>query len=141
MSELVRRLDDKIAELTDPHGFERRRLRVYVAGPISSGLFDGVNRGIAAGRKLFLAGLAPFVPHFDAFYFLPDGNWNSYLELDLEYISVCDAVWRLQGESKGADLECKVADELGLPIYFEEFDEYNDLLGYADDLGLAGVRK
>src|SRR6185503_12608413 len=99
--------------------FERRRLRVYVAGPISSNVFEGVARGSAAGRKMFLDGLAPFVPHFDAYWWLPEGNWNAYLEYDLEYISVSDAVYRLDGASKGADLECEVAKNLGIPVFRE----------------------
>lgn len=123
--------------------FERRRLRVYVAGPISSNVFEGVQRGVAVGRKLFLDGLAPFVPHFDAYWWLPDGNWRSYLEYDLEYVSICDAVYRLAGESKGADLECRVATEHGIPIFYEEGDEmdYRALLANAEMLGLRGIRQ
>jgi hypothetical protein len=128
--------------------FERRRLRVYVAGPISSNVFEGVARGSAAGRKLFLDGLAPFVPHFDAYWWLPEGNWNAYLEYDLEYISVVDAVYRLDGDSKGADLECRVARELGIPIFYENVLDappgnwgYRALLDYAELKGLRGKRQ
>jgi hypothetical protein len=125
---------------------------VYVAGPISSNVFEGVARGSAAGRKLFLDGLAPFVPHFDAYWWLPEGNWNAYLEYDLEYVSVSDAVYRLAGESKGADLEVRVARELGLPVFYEDADPselngysqrsngYQALLDYAELRGLRGKR-
>lgn len=136
--------------MADP--FERRRLRVYVAGPISSNVFEGLHRGNAAGRQLFLDGLAPFVPHFDAFWFLPDGNWRAYLEYDLEYVSVCDAVYRLAGESKGADLECRIAEEHDIPVFYEAPFEnqprtewskpsYSGLLAYAESLGLRGIRQ
>jgi hypothetical protein len=137
--------------------FERRRLRVYVAGPISSEPFEGIHRGFEAGRKLFLDGMAPYVPHFDAFWFLPEGNWNAYLEYDLEFVSVCDAVYRLAGESKGADLECKIAKELGIPVFYEQpfyategpkdvwkqrkYPDYSGLLRFAKRRGLNGVRK
>lgn len=116
--------------------FERRRLRVYVAGPISSNVYLGLQRGMDMGRQMFLDGLAPFVPHFDAFWFLPEGNWNAYLEFDLEYVSVCDAIFRLSGESKGADLECEVANDLGIPV----FTDYQELLDWATITGLNGVR-
>lgn len=118
--------------------FERRRLRVYVAGPISSDVFEGIHRGISWGRRMFIDGLAPYVPHFDALWYLPEGQWNAYLELDLEYVSVSDVVFRLKGESRGADKECAIAKELGIPVYLES--QYGNLLDYADQLGLAGKR-
>jgi hypothetical protein len=120
-------------------------MRVYVAGPISSDPFEGVHRGIAMGRQMFLDGLAPFVPHFDAFFFLPKGSWNAYLEYDLEYVAVCDAVYRLAGESKGADLECRTARELGIPVFYEDSEPgqsaYEELLDFARRRGLAGQRQ
>lgn len=127
--------------------FERRRLRVYVAGPISSNVFEGVARGSAAGRKLFLDGLAPFVPHFDAYWWLPEGNWRAYLEYDLEYVAIVDAVYRLEGASKGADLECRIAEEHGIPIFYESGkwwngqQDYGDLIRYAESKGLRGLRQ
>jgi hypothetical protein len=126
--------------------FERRRLRVYVAGPMSADMFDGVQRGIRWGRQMFLDGLAPFIPHFDAFWFLPDGHWEQYLTYDLEWVSVSEAVFRLEGESRGADKECAVAEELGIPVYYESGawssrKNYNDLLQFAAwNLGKVGVK-
>ena len=121
--------------------FERRRLRVYVAGPISSDVFEGVHRGFAAGKQLFQDGLAPFIPHADAFWFLGEGNWNAYLEYDLEYVSVCDAVYRLAGPSKGADLEVDVAIQLGIPIFYESRGEYGSLVRHARLFGLDGKQQ
>jgi hypothetical protein len=111
---------------------------VYVAGPISSSgeVFDNLHAGVKWGRRMMLDGLAPFVPHFDAWYFLPDGNWNAYLELDLEYVAVADALFRIDGVSKGADLECEIARSLGIPVFAE--DEYLDLLQMAHQRALAG---
>ncbi len=130
--------------------FERRRLRVYVAGPISSDPMLGVQRATAASRDLFLDGMAPFVPHWDTLWMLPDGNWPAYLEFDLEFVSVCDAVYRLGGESRGADKEVEVAKHLGIPVFYEDpyctydgeptLPNYLDLLSYAEKRGLTGVR-
>ena len=133
--------------------FERRRLRVYVAGPISSDVFEGVYRGFAMGKRMFLDGLAPFIPHADAYWFLGgevpgDQLWKSYLEYDLEYVSVCDAVFRLEGPSKGADLEVEVAKSLGIPVFYEASDKlpgafdtcYQALLNMAAEMDLNGVR-
>jgi hypothetical protein len=133
--------------------FERRRLRVYVAGPISKGdVFDNIVRAIKWGRRMVHDGLAPYIPHFDAFMFAwGDGTglnteeigWNSYLEWDLEWVAVSDAVFRVAGESKGADLECRIAEQLGIPIFYEDNGPllYDDLLLYAEMSSLSGVRK
>jgi hypothetical protein len=121
--------------------FERRRLRVYVAGPISSDPMRGIHRATEVSRQMFLDGLAPFVPHWDAQWFLPDGNWPAYLEFDLEFVSVCDAVYRLEGESAGADKEVDVAVSLGIPVFYEEDGDYDDLIDHANIVGLAGVKR
>ena len=40
--------------------------------------------------------------------------WYAY---DLEWLAVCDALYRLPGESVGADKELARAHELGLRVY------------------------
>lgn len=139
--------------------FERRRLRVYVAGPISKGdVFENVTNGIRWGRKMLEDGLAPYVPHLDAYLTLNaaapppvEGEesplWRSLLEWDLEWVAASEAVFRIHGESKGADLECRMAEELGIPVFREdEYEEgfgwgYASLLRFARyEKGLAGVR-
>src|ERR1051326_8071478 len=132
--------------------FERRRLKVYVAGPISKGdVFENGVAGVRWGRRMLQDGLAPYVPHLDAYMTLsaggapPEANsgdytlWNSLLEWDLEYVASSDAVFRIDGESRGADLECKVARELGIPVFHERFGRvggYEALLLHAQARGL-----
>jgi hypothetical protein len=127
--------------------FERRRLKVYVAGPISTGdTFENVHRAIRWGRQMVFDGLAPFVPHFDAFMLASaaDISWNAYLEWDLEWVASSDAVFRVSGESKGGDLEVAHAEALNLPVFYEhpalEQLSYQDLLTFASLKGLTGVR-
>lgn len=137
--------------------FERRRLRVYVAGPISSDIFEGVTRAIRVGKQMVADGLAPYIPHLDAFMFMhhEDGAWNSFLEWDLEWSTLAEAVYRLEGASRGADLEVKMAEELGTPVFHESPTVVRDrrttsgyrteggyatLLKYATEQGLRGVR-
>lgn len=146
--------------------FERRRLRVYVAGPISKGdVWENVITGIRWGRTMLRDGLAPYVPHLDAYLTLEPGQappedghstWNALLEWDLEWVSVSDAIFRIAGESRGADLECNVATKLGIPVYHEakhdaphnigrdydhDWPDYGDLLAYAKQVRMSGVRK
>jgi len=46
--------------------------------------------------------------------------------MDLEWLAKCDAVLRLPGESKGADIEKDYALSLGIPVFFS----IDDLLEY-----------
>jgi len=126
---------------------ERRRLRVYVAGPISKGdVLENVWHGIRVGKRLLRAGLAPYVPHLDAYMTLnaaanfvegaTSDQWRELLEWDIEWVLASEAVLRLPGPSHGADLECKVAIEHGIPVFYEE----DELMQYAKAKGLTGVR-
>lgn len=94
-------------------------VRIYVAGPYSKGdVVVNVREAILAGNTLRALGYAPFIPHLSMFWHLqiphPIEYWYAY---DLEWLEVCDAVFRLPGESAGADREVERAKELGLPIY------------------------
>lgn len=111
-----------------------RDVLVYVAGPISKGdLLDNVRRAHEAGMSLLKAGLSAIVPHGSCFWghtvtpcgkglaaeLSPHGTTHAdWLGVDLEIVRRCDAVLRLPGESKGADLEVGQALRLGLPVFF-----------------------
>jgi hypothetical protein len=131
--------------MSDP--FERRRLRVYIAGPITKGdRFENVTHAIRTGKQMVKDGLAPYIPHFDAYMTLggDDISWNSYLEWDLEWSNLAEAIYRLDGESVGADLEVKHAEEHSIPVFYETGDlrdnGYDDLLQYARSRNLTGKR-
>ena len=130
--------------------FERRRLRVYIAGPISGGdVWENVISGLRWGRRLLADGFAPYVPHMDAYMTLTPGAtteptvdpfpWGALLEWDLEWVTTSEAVFRLSGVSKGADLEVDIASQQGIPVFFEsDPGGYDALCRYARERGLAG---
>lgn len=94
---------------------------VYVAGPISKGdMLLNIRAGIVAGVELTKAGFVPYIPHLDfsARIFDPDTlDYETILRNDLAWVSRCDAVLRLPGESSGADREVKHAGALGIPVF------------------------
>jgi len=106
-------------------------MRVYIAGPLESGPDPAANvrRALDAATALLDAGLVPYVPHLTWF-------WNeshprpreTWLALDREWLSTCDAVLRLPGESPGSELEELWARELGLPV----FPSLGELLTWAE---------
>lgn len=117
--------------------------RVYIAGPIRKGdLAENIKQSDVAVRALMGAGIAYYNPmwscyaggctrwRFDSERGEPkvigaartDAHWpeiafENWMENDYSWISVCDAVLRLPGESTGADLETKFATERGIPVF------------------------
>ncbi|MGP8217341.1 MAG: DUF4406 domain-containing protein [Bacteroidia bacterium] len=83
------------------------KAKIYIAGPYSKGdIVNNVRNVFEAANKLADLGFDPYVPHSAHFWRLlfphPCKFW---LKLDKEFLLCCDAVLRLEGESKGADKE------------------------------------
>lgn len=115
------------------------RLRVYIAGPLSgSGDREtNVRNAVAAGKACIKHGLAPLIPHL-THYVDPDDSLTHqvWLDVDLPWVSVADALLRLPGPSKGADMEDERAAKLGIPI----FHSLHDLVRAASDYLKPGGR-
>jgi Domain of unknown function (DUF4406) len=92
--------------------------RVYIAGPYTKGdLAVNVRKAYEAANRLADLGFAPFVPHATHFWhMLFPRPYEFWLELDSEFLPLCEAVLRLPGASNGADGEVKQAKELGIPV-------------------------
>lgn len=96
-----------------------RRVRIYIAGPLTQGdIRWNVAQAIEVGNQLIEAGLAPYIPHLnyfqEQFYHQPYETW---LELDLEWLSACHALLRLDGPSDGADKEVAASHRMGIPVW------------------------
>lgn len=126
-----------------------RRLRVYVAGPYSSdnvmGVFKNMRKGIKKSMDLFTLGFAPFVPWLDYQFcfmdFNEELNIKDFYEYSLEWLRVSDVLF-VQGswfESKGTIAEIAEAQNLEIPIYYENDPDLgmdlNALLSYAKKEG------
>lgn len=99
-------------------------MRVYISGPIS-GTDDFIQRFAEAERSLKEAGYTDIFNPTDAerFKAQPPGSttWEEYMGEDLRELVLCDTVYFLKGwqHSKGATLEHKVAEHLGLQMLWE----------------------
>lgn len=93
---------------------------IYVASPYTIGdTFGNVIESIAAGSKLISKGFCPVLPllsHFHDIQYPED--YETWMKIDIEKLSRCDALLRLPGESSGADREVKFAEENGIPVYY-----------------------
>lgn len=92
---------------------------IYVAGPYTRGdVAQNVHNAIMVGDNLRAMGHVPFIPHLTHFWHMLIPHeieyWYAY---DMEWLEMCEAVFRLPGESKGADEEVQTARNIGIPIY------------------------
>src|SRR3984885_14282848 len=98
--------------------------RIYVAGPYTNGdVAVNVRNAYDAANRLADLGFAPFVPHATHFWhMLFPRPYEFWLDLDNQFLPVCQAVLRLPGPSSGADKEVLLAQERGIPV-FAKIDE------------------
>ncbi len=97
-----------------------KKKKVYIAGPISLGNSEQNTRAaIDAGQFVRRVGHIPFIPHlawlWQLIYPATAEEWYAY---DNEWLAVCDALLRLPGKSYGADNEVRLAERLGLPVFY-----------------------
>ena len=103
-------------------------IKIYVAGPYSNGnIVDNVDIAIQYASELVDMGYAPFCPHL--YHFVEIYNkktWDSWMKIDLEFLSRCDVLIRIPGESIGADIEVAEAIKSGIPVLnnLEEAEEF-----------------
>jgi hypothetical protein len=95
------------------------RPRVYIAGPMTRGdKIDNLAGALKTYRTLMAAGFAPICPQLTYFAepFVRQTH-TQWLEADLPWVDVSDALLRLPGESLGADLEEGRARVVGVPVF------------------------
>jgi hypothetical protein len=100
--------------------------KIYVAGPYTKGdVTLNVREAFRIGTILVGKGFAPYIPHSTHFWNLifPQ-TYNFWQELDDEYLSICDGIFRIKGDSKGADHEIEYAIKKGIPQFYTLEDLY-----------------
>lgn len=101
----------------------RRRKRVYIAGPYSSEPWACTHRAMELATAVLDAGYAPLLPHLTHFWHTSFPRaYEDWLELDLAWVAVAQAVLRIPGDSRGADREVALAESLSISV-FHSLDE------------------
>lgn len=92
--------------------------RVYIAGPYTHpDPAINTRNAVLAAEEVVSIGLLPFVPHLThLWHLISPHDIEFWYEYDLKWLQVCQVLWRLPGESKGADAEAEYAIQLGIPI-------------------------
>jgi hypothetical protein len=94
-------------------------IRVYVAGPYSKGdVAINVKAAITAGNAIAEAGGVPFIPHLTHFWHMAHYQDHEFwMRQDAAWLELCDALYRLPGESEGADREVEQANQQGILVF------------------------
>ena len=92
---------------------------IFIAGPYKGDQAVNVHQAIRAADRLLACGYVPYVPHFthfwDLLYLHSRSEWLAY---HANWLRRCDALLRLEGQSKGADEEVALAATLDIPIFY-----------------------
>lgn len=107
---------------------------VYIAGPYTNGgVSVNVRNAIFAGDELSAkTGVTVFIPHLCHLWdLIVTHEYEYWMKHDLAWLSKCDALLRLPGQSKGADLEVAEANRLGIPVFFDMESAVNGIEGAA----------
>jgi len=101
--------------------------KIFISSPYTIGdVGDNVKKQMDCADGLMSLGYVPFVPllyHFQ--HIVHPRQYADWLNIDMEWLRMCDAILRLPGESAGADEEVKLAKELGKPVFYSIVDLRN----------------
>jgi len=91
---------------------------VYLAGPYTRpDPVENVHNTCKVADAVLELGAIPFIPHLTmAYHLVSPKPLEFWYEYDIHTMKRCDVVFRLSGESTGADKEVAEAEATGLPI-------------------------
>jgi hypothetical protein len=101
---------------------------VYIAGPYRSSVGRSVLENVREAERAAIAlarvGIHYICPHLNTAFMSGCGDHAGvaasrfFLDMDENIVRRCDAVWRLPGDSSGADGEVRLARKLGKPVFY-----------------------
>lgn len=117
----------------------QRQETVYVAGPVSLGNWmENLRFALNAAEEIAQAGYLPFCPHTSMMWEFahPGHPYQFWLyRVTLPWITKCDYLVRIPGESNGADREAEFAKQHDIPVYYsvDEFIAANGKIANSKD--------
>jgi hypothetical protein len=102
----------------------KEKKHIYVASPYTNVDRKIVETNVAismnAVEELWRAGFIPFMALGSHYYELNhySHSHEDWMDFDIAWLSKCDALLRLPGNSKGADKEVTFATEHGIPVFY-----------------------
>lgn len=92
---------------------------VYIAGPLGHSMANKkVLKAMKAGNEVMNAGMHFYIPHL--MWYVNNKfpkSYEQWMAEDFFWLSKCDCLLRLPGESPGADREVEYALQHGIPVF------------------------
>lgn len=106
--------------------------RVYLACPITSSgdMLENIRHATTIWRLLVQDGFAPFNPAANDLAVkmaVKPPSYEEWMQYDYQWLMASDALLRIPGKSKGAAREVRLANKLGIPVFYS----YDKLLVWA----------
>ena len=100
---------------------KNKKIKVYIASSYTLGdVAVNVKTQMDVADTLMNSGLAPFVPLLSHFLHIANPRpYQDWVDLDNAWVTVCDVLLRLPGDSKGADAEVQLAKDNNIPVYYD----------------------
>ena len=97
-------------------------MHIYLAGPYTlpeGSEEENARRAILVAEELRAAGHYVLCPHamYPSWERVPPLSWEEVMSQCLAWVTRCDALVRLPGESRGADMEEDLARSAGMTVY------------------------
>lgn len=98
--------------------------KVYIAGPYAKGdVGSNVAHAIEVGDIIAYHSMVPFIPHLTHFWEKQSPHpYSFWIDYDNQWLPICDALYRIKGESTGSDEEEALARGLGIPVFYSLTD-------------------
>lgn len=107
---------------------------VYVAGPYTRpDPVKNTHDAIKLGLDIYDTGLAAVeIPHLTllAHIVVPHTDVEYWYQFDLEKVLHCQVVYRMKGDSSGADKEVAFALENDIPVFYECENQWQNLITF-----------
>lgn len=104
---------------------------IYIAGPYTHpDPVQNTHHAIKVGEfveRTFDCGIV--IPHLNLLWdMVKPAPVETWYARDLHILERCDAVYRMEGASKGADAECEHAATFAIPVFFDNWDDNTTML-------------
>jgi hypothetical protein len=102
-------------------------IKIFISSPYSGNEEQNVHIQQDCANELINLGFNPFIPLLYHYQQAKHPQlYEVWLAIDLDWISSCDILLRLPGDSPGADREVAHAEKIGIPVVYsiEELIEF-----------------